>query len=83
MPVLYRAHPTKRPFDTLVVIPVDVFFDKGEHLAAVALLLMLGVEGLDLYTPEEPLRGGVVRRTAFGCVSASWRPQYRHYFSAA
>ena len=56
MPVLYRAHPTKRPFDTLVVIPVDVFFDKGEHLDAVALLLMLGVEGLDLYTPEEALR---------------------------
>lgn len=39
-----------------MVIPVDVFFDKGEHLAAVALLLMLGVEGLDLYTPEEALR---------------------------
>ena len=56
MPVLYRSHPTKRPFDTLVVIPVDVFFDKGEHLAAVALLLMLGVEGLDLHTPEEALR---------------------------
>ena len=54
LPVLYRAHPTKRPFDTLVVIPVDVFFDKGEHLAAVALLLMLGVEGLDLYTPKKP-----------------------------
>ena len=39
-----------------MVIPVDVFFDKGEHLAAVALLLMLGVEGLDLHTPEEALR---------------------------
>lgn len=65
------------------IVPADVIIDQDEHLVTGTLLPMLGIDGLRLHTPEEPLRGGVVRRTAFGCVSASWRPQYRHYFSAA
>lgn len=34
MTVLYRTHPTKRPFDALVVVPADVIVDQGEHLVA-------------------------------------------------
>ena len=47
-----------------MVVPVDVLVDKDEHLVAVALLPMLGIDGFRLHTSEESLRGGVVRRTA-------------------
>lgn len=53
----------------LVIVPVDVFFYKGEHLVAVVFLPnMPGVDSLDLHTPEEPFRCGVVRRAAFALV---------------
>lgn len=47
-----------------MVVPVDVIVDQDEHLVAGALLPTLGIDGFRLHTPEEPLRGGVVRRTA-------------------
>ena len=62
--VLYRTHPTKRPFDALVVVPADVIVDQDEHLVACAFLPMLGIDGFRLHATEEPLRGGVVRGTA-------------------
>ena len=63
--VLYRAHPTKRLFDALVVVPAYVLIDQGEHLVAGVFLPLLGVDRLGLHPAEEPLRGRVVRRTAF------------------
>ena len=42
MAVLYWAHPTKRLFDALVIVPVDVIVDKGKHLVTVAFLPMPG-----------------------------------------
>ena len=62
--VLYRAHPTKRPFDALVVVPADAVVDRDEHLVTGTLLPMPGVDGFRLHAPEEPLRGRVVRGTA-------------------
>lgn len=49
-----------------MVVPADVIIDQDEHLVTGTLLPMLGIDGLRLHTPEEPLRGGVVQRTAFG-----------------
>lgn len=46
-------------------MPADVFVDRDEHLAAGTLLPMPGMNGFRLHASEEPLRGGVVRRTAF------------------
>lgn len=64
--VLYRTHPTERPFDAPVVVPADAVVDRDEHLVAGTLLPMPGIDGLRPHTSEEPLRGGVVRGTAFG-----------------
>ena len=64
MTVLYRAHPTKRLFDALVVVPAYVLIDQGEHLVAGVFLPLLGVDRLGLHPAEESLRGRVVRRTA-------------------
>lgn len=63
-PVLYRAHPTERLLDAIVVVPVDVFVDQREHLPTGVFLPPLGVDGLDLRPAEETLRGRVVQRTA-------------------
>ena len=65
-PVFYRAHPTKRLFDALVVVPADAVVDRDEHPVAGTLLPMPGIDGLRPHAFEEPLRGGVVRGTAFG-----------------
>ena len=62
--VLYRTHPTKRPFDALVVVPADVIVDQDEHLVACAFLPMLGIDGFRLHSTEEPLRGGSARKVA-------------------
>lgn len=52
MPVLYRAHPTERLLDALVVVPVDVLVDQDEHLVA-------GSEhGLDPAVPVPALGSG-------------------------
>lgn len=59
--VLHRTHPTKRPFDALVVVPADAVVDQGEHLVTDTLLPTPGMDGLRLHAPEEPLRGSVVR----------------------
>lgn len=48
----------------LVVVPLDAVIDQSEHLVAGILLPMLEIDSLDLHTPEEPLRGRVVRRAA-------------------
>ena len=57
MTVLYRAHPTKRLFDALVVVPAYVLIDQGEHLVAGVFLPLLGVDRLGLHPAEESLRG--------------------------
>ena len=52
MTVLYRAHPTKRLFDALVVVPAYVLIDQGEHLVAGVFLPLLGVDRLGLHPAE-------------------------------
>ena len=47
-----------------MVVPVDAIADRDEHLAVGSFLPMPGVDRLGLHPAEEPLRGGVVRRTA-------------------
>ena len=47
-----------------MVVPADVIIDQDKHLVPGILLPMLGTDGFRLHAPEEPLRGGVVRRTA-------------------
>ena len=47
-----------------MVVPVDVIADQDEHLVTGTFLPMLGIDGFRLHPAEEPLRGGVVRRTA-------------------
>jgi len=48
--------------DALVVAPVGVPVDKSGCLVAGMLLLMFGIDGFHLHTPEEALRGRVVRK---------------------
>ena len=48
-----------------MVVPADAIIDQDKHLVPGILLPMLGIDGFRLHAPEEPLRGGVVRRTAF------------------
>ena len=47
-----------------MVVPADAVVDRDEHLVAGTLPPMPGIDGLRPHTPEEPLRGGVVRGTA-------------------
>ena len=47
-----------------MVVSVDVIADQDEHLVTGTFLPMLGIDGFRLHPAEEPLRGGVVRRTA-------------------
>lgn len=51
-PVLYRAHPTKRLPDAIVVVPVDAPVDQREHLPTGALLPSPGVDGPDPHPVE-------------------------------
>ena len=48
------------------VVPADAVVDQDGHLVADTLLPMFGMDGFRLHASEEPLRGGVVRGTAFG-----------------
>ena len=66
MTVLYRAHPTKRLFDALAVVPAYVLIDQGEHLVTGVFLPLLGVDRLGLHPAEESLRGRVVRPSQAG-----------------
>lgn len=50
----------------LVVVPAEILVDRDEHLVAGTLLPMPGMDGFRPHASEEPLRGGVVRGTAFG-----------------
>ena len=59
--VLYRTHPTERPFDALVVVPTDAVVDRDEHLVAGTFLPMPGMDGLHLHASEGPLRAVVPR----------------------
>ena len=59
--VLYRTHPTERPFDALVVVPADAVVDRDEHLVAGTFLPMPGMDGLHLHASEGPLRAVVPR----------------------
>lgn len=47
-------------------MPADAVVDQDEHPVAGTLLPMPGIGGFRLHASEEPLRGGVVRGTAFG-----------------
>ena len=49
-----------------MVVPADAVVDWDEHPVAGTLLPMPGLDGLRPHAFEEPLRGGVVRGTAFG-----------------
>lgn len=49
-----------------MVVPADAVVDRDEHLVTGTLLPMPGMDGFRLHSTEEPLRGGVVRGTAFG-----------------
>lgn len=64
--VLYRTHPTKRPFDAFVVVPADAVVGQDEHLVTGTLLPTPRIDGFRLHASKEPLRGDVVRGTAFG-----------------
>ena len=47
-----------------MVVPADAVIDQDEHLVPGTLLPTLGIDGFRLHPAEEPLRGGIVRRTA-------------------
>lgn len=64
--VLHRTHPTERPFDAPVVVPADAVVNRDEHPVAGTPPPTPEIDGLRPHASEEPLRGGVVRGTAFG-----------------
>ena len=53
-----------------MVVPADAVIDQDEHLVTGTLLPTLGIDGFRLHASEEPLRGGIVRRTALRASSA-------------